>query len=822
MPKRTHQGVFILMVILGGMSLTSLFNGSRFGVSAGPAYAAERESVPDVETGMICYNFEDGQFPAGTTLEGITRSPVSGRVEVTNRYPYQGQYAMDLDTNCGGTCTGSVFTRQAAIFHFDLTSGLDTILKFWVRNHNDEPDYDDGVFISAGGANPFVRIAPFPQGPQAMNAYSEVVLDLDQAAAQAGQPLTSDFQIKFQSYDNFSIPSDGFSIDSICVCQEPQAVINATATRSGNDYILSWNGSEGNLFEVWTAVNDLQFEPGDDCGNPGPYQCQIATSPGAVVSGLVEHPDFRYSFAIVARNGCGQRTQGVRVGRKSTMTYAFTALTSGDTAVTLAAPATQTFTASNYTTQPITYTATFTNNSAAYTSQNAVLTQTIPAMLQVDYARSTAGWQQVGSSSTYTLPLGSLAPGQGGTARLVAVVGSGLPALAQSTVVLGDQAGSDPNPTNNKSSAAVILAATPDSDGDNLPDWIETNTLVFAGGLAAGTNPNVADTDGDGIRDGDEVRGTAAGLDLPAMGANPLRKNILIEYDWFDDALECAPHSHRPRPAAAQKITDAFAAAPVANPDGSYGIDVIQDYGQGGPFTGGGLINDPDGVIAGGVFDTEYKNYKAAHFAANRLGYFHYVLLPHRYNTNSASSGQAEMPGDDAIVSLYCYGSDHNVAHTVMHELGHNLNLQHGGNDEFNQKPNYNSVMNYRYQFAGVDNNCTPPGDGVLSYSTGSRAPLNESNLNEAAGICGAVPWDWNGNGQIESGVSTDTNGDSLFSILNDHNDWANIRFLGTLGGNSPGNQPNQFNTFTPVTEVQIIEELPLPAWVIDQGPAGP
>ena len=32
----------------------------------------------------------------------------------------------------------------------------------------------------------------------------------------------------------------------------------------------------------------------------------------------------------------------------------------------------------------------------------------------------------------------------------------------------------------------------------------------------------------DGIDDGDEVLGTVAGLDLPAMGTNPLRKNILI------------------------------------------------------------------------------------------------------------------------------------------------------------------------------------------------------------------------------------------------------------------------------------------------------
>src|SRR3712207_8659716 len=51
-------------------------------------------------------------------------------------------------------------------------------------------------------------------------------------------------------------------------------------------------------------------------------------------------------------------------------------------------------------------------------------------------------------------------------------------------------------------------------------------------------------------------------------------------------------------------------------------------------------------------------NHKSANFAANRHGYFHYCLMPHRYNSTSGSSGQAEINGDDLIVSLYCAGSD--------------------------------------------------------------------------------------------------------------------------------------------------------------------
>jgi hypothetical protein len=195
-----------------------------------------------------------------------------------------------------------------------------------------------------------------------------------------------------------------------------------------------------------------------------------------------------------------------------------------------------------------------------------------------------------------------------------------------------------------------------DSDGDRLDDCYETNSGTFVSPTNTGTDPQDPDTDADGMTDGDEVLGTAAGLDLPAMGTNPLRRDILIEYDWFDDDLECFAHSHEPTDAALAQVTAAFAAAPVANPDGSTGINMIHDHGQGGPFTGGNLIADSDGVLAGGVDGPDFANLKAANFDANRSGYFHYTIMPHRYATNSSSSGQAELPGDDMIVSLYCRG----------------------------------------------------------------------------------------------------------------------------------------------------------------------
>lgn len=347
--------------------------------------------------------------------------------------------------------------------------------------------------------------------------------------------------------------------------------------------------------------------------------------------------------------------------------------------------------------------------------------------------------------------------------------------------------------------------STTDTDGDRLPDAVETGTGVYVDVAHTGSNPTVADTDGDGIKDGDEVLGTTGGLNLRALGTKPTKKDILLEFDWFQDSLnpgQCPTHSHQPKPAEIALATAGFANSPVPNPDGTTGVNLISDYGQGGAFTGGNLIADPDGVIAGGVGGADFLGYKAANFAANRKGYFHWVLKPHNYNTSSLSSGQAEINGDDLIVSLQCYGTTIAESNTIAHELGHNIGLRHGGNEDTNYKPNYNSVMNYKFQFPGVDTNCDGAGDGLLNYSVGARASLNENGLSEATGICGGVAKDWNGSGGINPGtVAADINNDGTLTTLNDFNDWAALNF-GGIGDANGGAR---------VGPTEIITEEPVP-----------
>ena len=74
-------------------------------------------------------------------------------------------------------------------------------------------------------------------------------------------------------------------------------------------------------------------------------------------------------------------------------------------------------------------------------------------------------------------------------------------------------------------------------------------------------------------------------------------------------------------------------------------------------------------------------------------------------------------------------------AGTFVHELGHNLNLRHGGQDNVNRKPNYISVMNYAFQLGGI-----PPHDpdgpgpliGRIDYSRAALPTLLETESRRA------------------------------------------------------------------------------------------
>jgi hypothetical protein len=133
----------------------------------------------------------------------------------------------------------------------------------------------------------------------------------------------------------------------------------------------------------------------------------------------------------------------------------------------------------------------------------------------------------------------------------------------------------------------------------------------------------------------------------------------------------------------------------------------------------------------------------------NRKDIFHYALMAHALGYPSienprvpvANSGIADSNGGDAMITLGLWdnevGTGFVQAATLMHELGHNFGLRHGGvlrsgMLEANCKPNYQSVMNYLFQVRGLWDSAGIP---MIDYSRQLLPTLNENALMEATGF---------------------------------------------------------------------------------------
>src|SRR5262249_11478146 len=139
-----------------------------------------------------------------------------------------------------------------------------------------------------------------------------------------------------------------------------------------------------------------------------------------------------------------------------------------------------------------------------------------------------------------------------------------------------------------------------------------------------------------------------------------------------------------------------------------------------------------------------------------RKDIFHYALFAHALGLASLenprvparTSGTGDSGGGgDLMVTLGLWdgqtGSAFMQSTTILHELGHNFGLKHGGvvpagTIEPNCKPNYQSVMNYLFQVSGL---LTPGGARTIDLSRQELPALSESALVEATGLGAATPY---------------------------------------------------------------------------------
>ena len=293
------------------------------------------------------------------------------------------------------------------------------------------------------------------------------------------------------------------------------------------------------------------------------------------------------------------------------------------------------------------------------------------------------------------------------------------------------------------------------------------------------------DNDEDGLCDDWEMDGIDydgdRSTDLPLTSvANHRVKDIFVEIDWMYGG------GFYGKPNSLLDVILAFRDAPVDNPHSSLdGIELhptlsdsiprktwlgfnndppapgtpalfstFQEIKWGSPFNP--CSNSPDGPFFGNNADRSSGNC-AAILGARRLVY-RYCVFGYNHIHKPGSSGVGDFPGDDFLITLGDWNDSEmfvsagdpliptgnpfydlglNKAKTevqcatFMHELGHTLGLDHGGNNRINYKPNYYSIMSYSRQL----------GDMIpsrkLDYSRDAESPLNESSLQEAFGMPG-------------------------------------------------------------------------------------
>ncbi len=277
------------------------------------------------------------------------------------------------------------------------------------------------------------------------------------------------------------------------------------------------------------------------------------------------------------------------------------------------------------------------------------------------------------------------------------------------------------------------------------------------------------------------------------LGANPNHKDIFVQIDFASTALRQSALCSE-----LDKLVAAFANAPVSNPDGKPGINLHLDAGKTCPSRSYDLGGSR--VFNAGACPGTSATFNAVNLPESRVGTFHIAGLVPTCGGGGGEGGAATFLGTKMVV----YTDGTGFAHVLMHELGHNLGLDH----QFPGQPNRLSSMNTRLHVSDSGSGATE----VIDFQRYSLPALDENNLSEPAGISapaaahrfyiphsclgggiqnawpGDGPIDWNCNspillpGQLPTidpePQSIDVNGDGQKTILPaTHNEWVTLQY---------------------------------------------
>ena len=256
----------------------------------------------------------------------------------------------------------------------------------------------------------------------------------------------------------------------------------------------------------------------------------------------------------------------------------------------------------------------------------------------------------------------------------------------------------------------------------NACDACDEQALIAPVDFGAGLD--LVDSDGDGLPDVWEQHGVilsdGTAVPLPGYGADVNRPDLFLQLNWmaseyrslgcedtYVDACDFADKRNLgPSAQMLKEMVDLF---------NDHGINLHIDAGE--LFT-----NIPNYTPQGGetvdynryYFKDEIQAYKLLdnidEFLGERDNIFRIGVIGDQIDQGNYASG-ISLVGDNSlfIANNRLMGSDAKLRNTILHELGHTLDLRHwGANDTVGDlikgvslpmAPEYDSVMNYLYQF---------------------------------------------------------------------------------------------------------------------------
>lgn len=290
--------------------------------------------------------------------------------------------------------------------------------------------------------------------------------------------------------------------------------------------------------------------------------------------------------------------------------------------------------------------------------------------------------------------------------------------------------------------------------GTWIDDVAPGQELVATMTITISTQPGALDSDGDGLLDIWETQGATVNgtwMPLHRWGADPMKKDIFLQLNWmksewetkdcqaaarfsvdptgfqrYDECSKLNTNVYRPSGLILQQLVDKFA-------ENGYNLHI--DAGKGysknfhaadGDYQGGPTLDyqqyffpSAEGAAAGAhLIRTSFDLLKGrdAIFRAGIIGDL--MDAPNEQGAINYATGRGLIGGPGFYVSKNArMGAEDKVRNTIMHELGHNLGLNHNGvvyidgvrqpandwtryGDWLDNRP---SVMNYAYQFTTFD-----------------------------------------------------------------------------------------------------------------------